>query len=721
MLVCTHSLAFSQGDMPLRQNSTQSTVRAVAQNTSPPDERMDARLGFFLGVNRNPQRVNFYELPRSGQTNLTPFQEGDGFGVHGGFSGELPILPWLSLGARFSAIQQNSQLRARTESFLVGTSDGSIDSATYQRTMDISMANAGLQFLLGIHPFENFTIYLGGRADFAFIKNYRQIETMLEPSYGRFENGLRTRNQRDSILPDIRFFEIANLNLALMAGLGYELPLNASRSLTFAPEVFYARGMATIMRGQDITGRDYLWQTDNLQATLALRWYPSRADRFNAEAYQLQQLRNLEKQIAQERANIQREIKELKASGLLVKIADITGIFADGKELAAPTVRVEEFRGTKQVQLLPYIFFNENSSVVPARYRRFTSSERMQFRPQTLEKMRPLDMYYQILNIIGKRLSENPRAKIVVLGSNADVGAEKDNRTLSRQRAESVSSYFQDVWKIPVQRIEVRDQNSSNSSNSRSTSNITSNSAPATTNTLETAAEHRRVELTSDSPEILAPIAFETVQFAVSPPSLRLGLSINAGPGLKQWELEVSQFEGRETRTLLETSGGNTYPPQIVWNIDADEASIPSVNGSMDVRLSITDIDNRDADSPLISIPTEVVKIADKLRTTSPDKRINTYTLGFFENDPRAENILQTLKPLIKPTSQVFFDSYSSDRRALIFAQRLGVLNARTNATLNATSTAKSRVLELLKNDASLPEGRFYNRTVRVEVQEMAR
>ncbi len=694
--------------MPLLASAQADTTRRTS--TAVPDERMDARLGIYAGANRNLPRVNFYELPRSGQINLTPFTEGDGFGAHGGLLGELPILPWLSIGARLSGILQNSTLRATPESFVVGAADGSIDTATTQRTMDVSMANVGLQLLFGIQPFENFTIYLGGRADFAFIKNYRQIETMLEPSYGRFENGSLTRNQRDSILPDIRVnvgaFDIANLNLGLMAGIGYELPLNASRSLTFAPEVFYSRGMTTIMRGQDITGRDYLWQTDNIFATLALRWYPDRAARFNAEAYQVQQLRKLEKQIAQERAQIQRDIKELKASGLLVAISDITGIFADGKELPSPTVRVEEFRGTKQAQLLPYIFFNEGSSVVPARYRRFAPSERMQFRPQTLEKLRPLDMYYQILNIVGKRLSENPTAKIVVLGSNSGVGAEKDNRKLSRQRAESVSDYFQDVWKIPAQRIEVRDQN---------TPSNPANTASGSTDITEIAAENRRVELTSDTPEILAPITFETVQFAVNPPSLRFGLNINAGPGLKQWSLEVSQFEGRETRTLLETSGGNTFPPQFVWNIDADEVNIPSVNGSMDVRLSITDVNNRDADSQLLTIPTEVVKLADKLRTKSPDKRINTYTLGFFENDATAENVLQSLKPLVKPTSQVFFDSYSSDRRAIIYAQKLGVPNARTNAT----SAAKSRILELLKNDATLPEGRLYNRTVRVEVLEV--
>jgi outer membrane protein OmpA-like peptidoglycan-associated protein len=682
-------------------------VSAQTDTTPQPDERMDASLGAFIGGNRNLHRVNFFEVPDYAniiEFNPTPFTEGDGWGLYGGLMGEVPLTRWLRLSARASVVQHNAFLRAIPEAFPVGISDGSIDSTRFQRTMDVSLANVGLQLLLGFQPFDNFTVYLGGRADFAFEKQFRQIETILEPTtYGRFENGLRTRNPRSGPLPDIRSFGVANMNLALMAGLGYELPLNAAHSLTFAPEIFYSRGMTTIITGRDfVSNEPYLWQTDNIHGAVALRWYPARAARFNAEAYQLQQLRSLEKQIAQERATMQRELKELKASGLSVRLSEITGIMPDGQEIASPTVRVEEFRATKRVQLLPYVFFNENSSVIPARYRRYTASERMQFRLQTLEKLRPMDTYYNILNVVGKRLSENLTAKIVIVGNMLNVGAEKDNRKIARQRAESVSDYFQDVWKIPAQRIDIREQ---------VTPNIDA-ASEAQKNDL--AAEFRRVELISDTPEILAAVEFETVQYTVNPPSIRFGLNISAGTGLKQWSLEVSEFEGRETKTLLGVSGGNTFPQKYVWNIDADERTIPAVNGSMDVLLTITDVDNRDADAPLLAIPTEIVKIADKQRKQAADKRIRTYTLGLLDTDPAAEQLLQNIKASLKPGMQVFLDSYGDEKRKQAFAQKLGVQNARASAS----EAAKTRMSELLKNDASTPEGRLYNRSVRIELHE---
>jgi hypothetical protein len=170
---------------------------------------MDASFGTFLGGNRNQHRVNFYEIPDYDNVilyNRTPFREGDGFGVFGGLFGELPLTRWLRLSARASVVQHNAELRAVPEEFAqsLGLADGTITTGLFQRTVNVSLANFGLQLLFGIQPFDHFTVYLGGRGDFAFEKKYAQIETMIEPEdFGRFENGLRTRNPRSGELPDI--------------------------------------------------------------------------------------------------------------------------------------------------------------------------------------------------------------------------------------------------------------------------------------------------------------------------------------------------------------------------------------------------------------------------------------------------------------------------------------------------------------------------------------
>ena len=695
-------------------------VLAAADSTATlaaPDERMDARVGVFLGGSLNRPRVDFYEIPGP-QRNLTPYFEGNGFGGNVGFIGELPIFPWLHLDARASLIQHNSTLRSIPEKPPVGALDGNSDASLMQRLLDAQLAAAGLQLFLGISPLPNVNIFLGARAEFFVQKLYTQVESLLEPSYGRFADGLpagqfRTRNLRSGTIPSVRALGVANLNLALMGGIGYELPLNAAQSLTIAPEVFYSRGLVNIIQAQDVTGRDILWQLDNIHADIAVRWYPARAARFNAEAYQLKKLQNLEKEIANERRKIQTELRELRASGLSVRFSDIKGVLADGKqEIANPTVRVEEFRATKQHQLLPYIFFNENSSVIPGRFRRLTASERTGFRIESLEKAKPLEVYYAMLNIVGKRMESNPAAILVVTGCNSNSGAERGNQRLSEQRAQAVSDYLQDIWKIASARIIIQKRDLPEKP-AVAAQTVAQNIAQNLTSE-EAQAENRRVELSSTTPEILAPVSIETVLLTVNPPTLRLGLNILAGPGLKQWALEVTDFEGREERVLHAFVGGNTFPSQYFWNIDADQRNIPGVTGSMDIRLSITDVDNREAEAPIVSVPVEVVKYADKKSRKAADKRISIYTIGFADNDAQAEAALQSIKSRLTPQTIVALDSYSGATRLQAFTQTLGVQNDRTKVSKDV----QDRIVSLLRSDPTIPEGRFYNRSVRIEVQE---
>lgn len=680
-------------------------------STTQVDERMDFRIGGYLGGAYTRARVNFYELFNL-TGNLTPFTEGDGYGGTAGFMAELPLFPWLHLDARANIIQQFNQLRTPPESIPVGVLDGSSDIGKFQRTMDANIASAGLQLFLTISPIQHLNIFLGGRANLIFHKQYYQVERLLEPSYGRFVDGLpsglfRTRNERSGEIPIVRSLGVANLNLALMAGIGYELPMNAAQSLTIAPEIFVARGLTDVAIWYTEQDRNATWQIDNLQANLAFRWYPARAARFNAEAYQLKKLQALEKEIAQERRKIQMELRELKVSGISVKFTDIKGILADGKtEIPNPTVRVEEFRSEKSVQLLPYIFFNENSSVLPGRYKRLTATERLNFRQESLERLRPIDVYYTTLNIIGKRMESNPAAVLFLTGCNSNAAAEQGNQRLSEQRAQAVSDYLQDIWKIPAKRIIIQKRDLPEKPSV----------ASASLSAEEAMAENRRVELSSTSPDIMAPVSLTTMQLTVNPPTVVFGINILTGPGLKQWSLDITNFEGREERVLHSAIGANTYPERYIWNVDADQRNIPMAPGSMDVRLSITDIDNREAEAPIASIPVEVRRFADKKRDRMPDKRINFYTLGFMDNDAQTEQLLQDLKSRITAQTTIALDSYSNQAKVRALTQKLGVSNTR----LQFSKETQERITTLLKNDTTLPEGRFFNRSVRIEVQEAA-
>jgi hypothetical protein len=138
---------------------------------------------------------------------------------------------------------------------------------------------------------------------------------------------------------------------------------------------------------------------------------------------------------------------------------DITAVGVDstGREIPNPVFNIEEFISNRLDPLLNYIFFEENSSELPPRYVRLSREESsIGAMIDSLSSESALDTYHNILNIIGKRMRENPNATLTLIGCNSGIGVEKNNLTLSRKRAEAVRDYLVDVWGISPKNITVQ-------------------------------------------------------------------------------------------------------------------------------------------------------------------------------------------------------------------------------------------------------------------------
>jgi hypothetical protein len=309
------------------------------------------------------------------------------------------------------------------------------------------------------------------------------------------------------------------------------------------------------------------------------------------------------------------------------------------------------------------------------------------------------------LNIIGKRLQERPNARLTLKGFNPTSGAESAVKKLGLQRAEAVSDYFQDVWKIAGSRINV----------------TTQDIAPANA---DAELEARRVDISSDDPAIMQAFTMESVYQSVSPQALRFSLDINAGAGLKQWGLEVSQFQGNEIVSLLSLEGTNEYPKEYVWRIDERPTSVPTVSGTMETKVEVTDVNNRNADTPIQITPVEVVMLADKVSKKVPDTRVDVITAVAPIGKTLAESeTLLGLKSTLTPSTTVLAEgwadgaseqSLNTDAADALARQAAQILGA--SAT---TVSSKKRVewMKPLHNDGGSPEGRLYNRAVRLEVR----
>lgn len=118
---------------------------------------------------------------------------------------------------------------------------------------------------------------------------------------------------------------------------------------------------------------------------------------------------------------------------------------------------------SKSIQLLPMIFFDQGSYVVPQHYQTFVgSSDADKYSIQDQHELHTggrnlwsseLTKYYEVLNIIGARMDSLRSSRIELEGGYSTEPGE--NETVGKHRADVVKEYFVNVWRIEPERITV--------------------------------------------------------------------------------------------------------------------------------------------------------------------------------------------------------------------------------------------------------------------------
>lgn len=105
--------------------------------------------------------------------------------------------------------------------------------------------------------------------------------------------------------------------------------------------------------------------------------------------------------------------------------------------------------------ILNYVFFDLGKSEIPTRYKLFKNpNETKSFNEDSL-KGSPLEKYYDVLNVMASRLVKLPTLKISITGCNDGTTDEEKSAGLSKARAQSVYSYFRDIWGISEDRMQL--------------------------------------------------------------------------------------------------------------------------------------------------------------------------------------------------------------------------------------------------------------------------
>ncbi|HZK75352.1 MAG TPA: OmpA family protein, partial [Candidatus Kapabacteria bacterium] len=324
--------------------------------------------------------------------------------------------------------------------------------------------------------------------------------------------------------------------------------------------------------------------------------------------------------------------------------------------------------------------------------------------------------YYNYLNIIGLRMRSNPATKITLTGTNSQDIANEMSLDLSRQRAESVKKYLVDIWGIEPGRINVVARK------------LPEN--PTLPTTPEGIAENRRVELGTDSWEIIHPVLFKSI---VKRPDAATG-GFSWENGLRDDAIAnrtlVVTYQGKPWKEIMDLGAlSATTLSGFNWRNDAGQ--LPQGEDEMDVQLKVTDKGGRDVLSNVDKISVKQFSVQNVVAEHLADKTRETYNLILFtynKSDMGKWNhkILDSyVYDRIQPNSDVTVNGYTDilgteDYNAKLSTNRANAVKADVAGHIKGhvsslTAHGYGKTQPLYPND--LPEGRYYNRTVQVLVE----
>jgi outer membrane protein OmpA-like peptidoglycan-associated protein len=386
--------------------------------------------------------------------------------------------------------------------------------------------------------------------------------------------------------------------------------------------------------------------------------------------------------------------------------------------LSPASLTIEEIKTVDASPMLGHIYFDENSAAIPERYVRFTDpGQSAAFAEAQLRGT--LDKYYQVLNLVGKRLAENPDATITLVGCNTNSGSEKGNKKLSAQRAEAVQAYLQTIWNIAPERMTVEARNLPE--------------MPATGRLEEGRAENRRVEIRSAHPAILDLVRSTYIATDIDARSLTLRPTLDSAYGIARWHITASAGG----QSLAELKGEGNPATEIAVPLRLTDLKMLATAGSIPVVMELEDRKGQKLKLSPAPVPVRFIETKERVAQKQEYRVQEKYALILFDFDSAAigernqaivGEIVARIRELpgasvaiVGHTDTIGTDEYNlklSERRAkAVYDQLIATLGADAAGRVSQKGVGETDPLY----DNISPEARSFNRTVAITLEYMAK
>lgn len=380
--------------------------------------------------------------------------------------------------------------------------------------------------------------------------------------------------------------------------------------------------------------------------------------------------------------------------------------------LRAPSNITDERKMIEMFPLRNYIFFADGQTAVPTKYVKLGATEASNFDEKSLlsppgtggsstpmtRSQRQMGVYYNALNVYGDRLRDNPTAKITLVGS-APTAAD------GKQMAEDVKSYLVSSFGIDGSRITTQGAvRPPHASGTRAT--------PQEDLDL-VREENRRVEVLSDDNNIMKPVMIESTQS--EPIDNDLVIGVRTSSPIDSWSMTVT---GEGTNQTFGPYRSNSQ------RIDAK----PILAGRSSGNYTAT-VTARTASGQTITKTQDFSLVHRELPPVTGQR----FSILFeFDESRTVQTYEQFLRAEVAPripdratvvvhghTDKVGLDDYNielSNRRSQetqrVLQDELKKMGR--TATFDAYGFGETEMRAPFGNEN--PEGRYYNRTVMIEV-----
>jgi outer membrane protein OmpA-like peptidoglycan-associated protein len=389
-----------------------------------------------------------------------------------------------------------------------------------------------------------------------------------------------------------------------------------------------------------------------------------------------------------------------------------------GKLAIVPdSLTIEEIKTFDSSPLLGHIYFAEGSSEIPSQYVRFAGpKETAGFDEQKFRDA--MAKYYQVLNIVGRRLVDRPDAMLTLVGCNSNIGKEKGQKKLSTKRAEAVRDYLQTVWNIKPERLSIVARNLPEK--------------PSASRLKEGQWENRRVEIRASEPAILAPVRSTYFTTRINKSALTVHPKEITPGDVASWKMTAANAAGK----LAELAGNGAPAPELTVSLPTNNLVALGAGGDIAVKMELQG--NKGQSLVLSADPVKVkfIQTSQRLAEKQDVKVQEKYALILFDfNKDTIEGLNQIIVERIAarirdlPNATVEIIGHTDDIGKEAYNIKLSERRAMSVYKLLTTAFGQDPGDRIRHKGVgpntplyvnTLPEARAYNRTVTITLEYLS-